>query len=39
MPYVIWRAAGESNRRKKLGGMYGFKTDRKREYPIAKAWG
>lgn len=24
MPYVIWRAAGESNRKKKLGGMHGF---------------
>lgn len=25
MPYVTWRAAGESNRKKKLGGMHGFK--------------
>lgn len=25
MPYVIWRAAGESNRKRKLGGMHGFK--------------
>lgn len=24
MPYVTWRAAGESNRKKKLGGMHGF---------------
>lgn len=24
MPYVTWRAAGESNRKKKPGGMHGF---------------
>lgn len=27
MPYAIWRAAGESNRKKKLGGMLGFKIE------------
>lgn len=27
MPYVTWRAAGESNRKKKLGGMLGFKIE------------